>query len=179
MKKAFSLLMLSLFGAMSQAQAEPNMIYIQAPFQECEEYSEEACNDGYRYFTVGTGPIVLIPNFGIGYRERISSQYGWDTSLSFSSIGYAHQLSANLVGHYYFTPSTYVGAGLLASGIVSNHGDSFATISPDFVIGTEFAKECGSKQFLEMHVAEPTLWMGKHSRVSYVPLVYVKYGFSF
>jgi hypothetical protein len=74
----------------------------------CPEHSIEApapnlnCDvrDAYRYVSLGVGPVIFIPNVGIGYRERYS-QFGWDTALSFSTIGYAHQLSAHLVGHYH------------------------------------------------------------------------------
>lgn len=60
-------------------------------------------HDAYRYASLGVGPIIFIPNLGIGYRKRYS-QFGWDTSLSFSTIGYIHQISGHLVGHYYLKP---------------------------------------------------------------------------
>lgn len=136
--------------------------------------------DAYRYVSFGVGPIVVIPNVGIGYRER-HGEKGWDTSLSFSTIGYAHQLTAHAVGHYYLSPyqpnSAYLGLGILGSYIITNHGDSIGTLSPDFVFGKELAD---SKHFIEMHVAVPSLCMGgRHQRALYIPLMYIKYGISF
>ena len=139
--------------------------------------------DNFRYVSLGVGPIVFVPNICIGYRERCS-QYGWDSSLSFSTIGYVHQLSGHLVRHYYFTPacknSAYVGLGLMGSGVISNCGDGGGTLSPDFVLGNGFGG-CGDRrQFFEMHVAIPTLWINrKHIHGFYLPLMYIKYGISF
>lgn len=150
-----------------------------------EDYSGYGVYDSYRYFSVGVGPIVFIPNLGVGFRER-RCQFGWDANLSFSTIGYAHQLSANIVGLYYLNPyeqsSPYVGLGLLGSGIFGNHKkwDSVGTLSPDFVFGKEFERTDCSRHFIEMHVAVPTLVMGSHhSKAMYFPLMYVKYGISF
>lgn len=138
--------------------------------------------DAYRYVSFGVGPIVIIPNVGIGYRERYS-QLGWDTGLSFSTVGYAHQLSAHVAGHYYFSPrknSAYVGLGLLGSGICTNDGEGGATLSPDFIFGKELKREGDSKHFIEMHVGIPSMWIdSKHVKPMYVPLMYVKYGIAF
>lgn len=140
--------------------------------------------DAYRYVSLGVGPIIFIPNVGVGYRERYS-QFGWDTALSFSTIGYAHQLSAHLVGHYYLSPSrknsAYLGLGLMGSGVFTNHEGGGATLSPDFVFGKELEKiGNSSRHFIEMHVAIPTMWKdSKHTHSMYFPLMYIKYGISF
>lgn len=138
--------------------------------------------DAYRYFTVGVGPVVFIPNLGVGYRQR-HCQLGWDANLSFSSFGYIHQLSGNVVGLYYLNPyaqnSCYVGLGLVGSGVFTNKGENFGTLSTDFVFGKEFERTGHSRQFLEMHVGVPTLVMGSHREMTYFPLMYVKYGISF
>lgn len=139
--------------------------------------------DSYRYFSVGVGPIVFIPNLGVGYRER-HAQLGWDSNISVSSFGYIHQLSANVVGHYYLNPhqqdSYYVGLGLLGSGIFTNKGESFGTLSTDFVFGKEFEKTDYRGHFIEMHVGIPTfVFKGRRSGCSYFPLMYIKYGVSF
>lgn len=157
----------------------------------CSEHSMAApaanldcgVTDGYRYFSLGVGPVVFIPNVGIGYRER-SSQFGWDASLSFSTIGYAHQLSAHLVGHYYLNPllknSAYLGLGLIGSGVFTNHKEGGGTLSPDFVFGKELEQQGDSRHFIEMHVAIPTMWMGsQHTRSMYFPLMYIQYGIAF
>ncbi|MBA3239443.1 MAG: hypothetical protein H0T62_14025 [Parachlamydiaceae bacterium] len=161
-----------------------------AEIHSCMDDAEEVLEldytgiyDAYRYVSVGVGPLIFTPNIGIGYRVR-NSQYGWDTSLSFSTIGYAHQLSGHVVGHYYLDPhldnSTYVGFGLLASGVLSNHHHSASTLSPDFVVGKGLESTGNRKHFIEAHVAAPTLWKGsKHFRTMHFPLMYVKYGFSY
>lgn len=146
--------------------------------------------DAYRYCTVGVGPFVFIPNLGVGYRER-HCRLGWDANLSFSSLGYAHQVSGTLVGHYYLDPyaqnSPYVGLGLLGSYVFTNKKGGFGTLSPDFVIGKEFEKTDSSciTQFIEMHVGVPTFIMEKNTwkmgakEFLYFPAMYIKYGFSF
>lgn len=169
-----------------------NMAFISGPeavIESAEQVTDfeidVACSitDSYRYFSVGVGPIVFIPNLGIGYRERYA-QYGWDTGASFSTIGYAHQLTAHVVGHYYLDDSRqnspYVGLGIMGSGIFTNRNGSSATISPLFVFGKEFTKEECSRHFLEMQVAIPTFWTHrKHHCSNYIPLMYIKYGISF
>lgn len=146
-----------------------------------QEFSE-CKSDSYRYVSIGVGPILFIPNFGIGYRERYAS-LGYDTGFSFSTVGYAHQLSAHFVGHYYLHEqqnSAYLGLGLMGSGIVPNRGRSGLTLSPDFIFGKEFKKNSESRHFIEMHVAVPTLWVNsKGPRGMYFPLMYIKYGTSF
>ena len=156
-----------------------NSSYGQEPMND----SSNGICDAYRYISVGVGPVIIIPNIGVGYRERYS-QLGWDTALSFSTIGYAHQLSAHLVGHYYFDRfrqnSPYIGLGLIGSGVLTNRGKGAGTLSPDFVIGKEFERTGNSRHFIEMHVAAPTLCMGSRKQEAfYLPLMYVKYGFSF
>lgn len=169
------------FAWMSQGFAEE--ISWEEPSMETPFYEVELSQcDSYRYFSVGVGPIIFIPNVGVGYRVR-HNQYGCDASFSFSSIGYAHQLSAHCVGHYYFSQrqnSAYVGAGLIGSGIFTNHGKGLCTLSPDFVLGKEL-ETCGERRhFIEMHVAAPTLCIRtKHSEAFYLPLMYIKYGISF
>lgn len=148
-----------------------------------EFFSEEVecpVQDSYRYASIGVGPIIFIPNVGIGYRER-NAEWGWDTGLSFSTIGYAHQLTAHLVGHYYLSPSkinsAYLGLGIMGSGILTNKGEGAGTLSPTFVFGKELG---AGRHFIEMHVGVPTFWMGsKHRNTMYLPLMYIKYGIAF
>lgn len=167
-----------------------NTIYSQPPFNEtcwdetpaydvdCDVY------DAYSYVTAGVGPFIIIPNIGFGYRER-HANLGWDSALSFSTIGYMHQLSAHVVGHYYLSPSRqnspYIGLGLMGSCVFGNHKmENWGTLSLDFVFGKEFVRTDDSRHFLEMHVGMPTLWIeSKHPTSIYFPLMYIKYGFSF
>ncbi|MFV0339168.1 MAG: hypothetical protein ACK5MA_00855 [Parachlamydiaceae bacterium] len=151
--------------------------------EACTEECPEAFCDRYRYVTLGVGPVIFIPNVGIGYRER-KGCYGWDSALSFSTIGYANQFSGHLATHYYLNPSkqnsVYIGAGVLASGVFTWHGKGGFTVSPDWIVGKELKWNNESRHFLEMHVAVPTYWSGSHrSHWIYLPLMYIKYGFSF
>lgn len=152
-------------------------------FEASSENLNCGIRDAYRYFSIGVGPVIFIPNLGIGYRERYS-QFGWDTALSFSTIGYAHQLSAHVVGHYYLNPlrknSAYLGLGLMGSGVFTNHNDGFGTLSPDFVFGKSLERHGDSRHFIEMHVAIPTMVLeSKRTHSMYFPLMYVKYGIAF
>lgn len=137
----------------------------------------------YRYMSLGVGPVIFIPNVGVGYRKR-NDQLGWDMALSFSTIGYAHQLSAHLVRHYYLNRlqknSVYLGGGLLGSVIFTMHKESRGTLSPVFVFGKELERGHDSIHFMEMQVAIPTLWINsKRPKSMYLPLMYVKYGIAF
>lgn len=139
--------------------------------------------DCYRYLSIGVGPFVVVPNVGVGYRERYS-QYGWDTALSFSTVGYVHQLSAHLVAHYYLSPlrknSAYLGFGLIGSGVLTNYRDCGGTLSTDFIFGKELKRSGDSSHFMEMHVGIPSLLIeSKRTHCTYLPLMYIKYGIAF
>lgn len=82
-------------------------VYCQSEISDPESFTEVPkpsfdydLQDAYRYVSFGVGPIIVIPNLGIGYRSRYS-RFGWDAALSFSTIGCVHEVSAHLVGHYY------------------------------------------------------------------------------
>lgn len=147
-----------------------------------EEFNCEV-NDAYRYVSIGVGPIIFIPNVGIGYRER-HMQRGFDAGLSFSTIGVAHQLTAHVVGHYYLSPykenSVYLGLGLMGSGFITNSNERGLAFSPDFVFGKMLKRDGETRHFIEMHVAVPSFWVNHKFRTSHcLPLMYVKYGSSF
>ncbi len=146
------------------------------------EFDSRLCG-GYRYATLGMGPFILIPNVGIGYRERYY-RHGWDVGASFSTIGYYHQITAHWARHLYLSPYTqnsgYLGLGVLGSGIVSNRGKGALTLAPVFVFGKELESSDESHHFVEMQVGIPTLWFESgHSKFNYIPFLYFKYGFSF
>lgn len=152
---------------------------IEMPVSDCDV----GVYDAYRYVSLGVGPVLFIPNLGIGYRKRFS-QFGWDTALSLSTIGYAHQLGAHWVGHYYLSPSrqnsAYLGLGLMGGGVFTNHDGGGAVLSPDFVLGKELERDKNSRHFIEMHVGMPSVWMTtKHHQSTSFPLMYIKYGISF
>lgn len=176
------------FASLAHAHTHP----VHVAHEGCcaEVYSETpaidyngAIYDSYGYVSVGLGPVFFAPNLGIGYRER-HANLGWDTSLSVSTIGYAHALNGSLVGHLYFSPvrqnSGYVGLGVMTSAISTNRGDVAGTVSTDLVFGKELSWDGCGRHFVEMHVGVPTLLIERaHSRNLYLPLVYVKYGTSF
>ena len=64
----------------------PEALVSENTLAECGIY------DAYRYIGVGVGPVILIPNVAIGYRERYGTGLG--DCPQFFAIGYAHQLSA-------------------------------------------------------------------------------------
>ncbi len=111
MKNKFTYLFIALLVncfSLNTAYCQSIMTDCDYPMPNRDEYSDESAPvdnidtyHAYRYGTVGVGPVIFIPNIGLGYRERFG-QYGWDTAVSFSTIGYAHQLTAHLAGHYYF-----------------------------------------------------------------------------
>jgi hypothetical protein len=122
---------------------------------------DECVLDSYPYGSFGVGPIMFIPNVGLGYRERFC-QWGWDAGISLSTIGYAHQFSVYGVGHYYYRPlrknSGYFGLGLMGSGVFNNSSRGCALVAPDFVFGKALEKEGhNNRHFIEMHVAIPSM----------------------
>jgi hypothetical protein len=172
-------LLIAIFSSINAAYCQPMTDDRRCP--EAIQNENWGIRDAYRYVSLGVGPIVFIPHIGLGYRTRYS-QFGWDASLGFSTIGYAHQLSTHLIGHYYLNPfkqnSTYLGLGLLGSAVFTNDKGCGGTLSPDFVIGKELERKGNSRHFIEMHVATPTMCLNtKHSM--YFPLMYIKYGISF
>lgn len=151
--------------------------------ESCALETDCGVSNAYRYVSFGVGPIIVIPNVGIGYRQRYS-QFGWDTAISFSTVGYAHQLGAHFVGHYYLSPtiknSAYLGLGLIGSGIFTNNNKISGTLSPDFVFGKQLDKAGDKNHFIEMHVAIPTMLIkSKRTASMYLPLMYIKYGIAF
>ncbi len=160
------------------------LVTMQVSARECE-----SCTS-FNYFTVGTGPVVLIPSIGVGHRSH-EGRKGFDISANYSTIFVAHQFQGIAVYHFYPKPfnrnPVYLGAGAAGGIIFTNKhrdGDRAWTIAPDFVIGKEFRQSEGTKNFLEAHVQGPT-WAnvgntGFHnkSRLDF-PVVYVKYGIGF
>lgn len=150
------------------------------------DYTLQNCPVDYsfRYFNVGGGPFILIPNIGVGYRER-HVNIGKDIALSVSSIGFAHQLGAYVMGHYYLSPqeqnSFYFGCGVLGSYFTLNDGSWDCYLSPNFAFGKEFKQTGEDHHFLELHITAPsiTLRHHRHCAIMYIPLIYIKYGMSF
>lgn len=138
----------------------------------------------YPYFTLGTGPVVLIPSLGVGYRSRVR-HHGFDISLNASSVIVAHAIQGQLLYHFYpdykREDPWYIGAGVAAGYFFENGGHAGGAISPDIAIGKEFLSSKKTKQFIEAHIQAPTWYnfhRSKHQRLDF-PLVYVKYGIAF
>lgn len=143
--------------------------------------ASELIFEAYPYATIGTGPILIIPNIGIGYRQR-AARVGYDSAIGYSTIGYAHQLEGHLIALYYLNPcqknSNYLGCGVAGSGIFCNDGKSTGLLAPDFVFGKEF-KDC-RRQFVEVHIEVPSFLFNRETTTPiYFPLMYLKYGVSF
>lgn len=186
-KIAFLILALIVnFSPITKAYSDPLMDEVCFDKDSIDNFDSNdylGTKDSCRYFSLGVGPVIFIPNVGVGYRERFS-QFGYDTALSFSTIGYVHQLSAHLVGHYYLDSSgiyePYLGFGLIGSGVFTNHKEGGFTLSPDFVFGKGIETESKNRHFIEMHIAVPTMWIDfRHANSSYFPLMYIKYGIAF
>lgn len=137
-------------------------------------------SESFRYFTTGTGPIFVIPNFGLGYRSRTGC-FGYDLGLSLSTVFIAHQLQGAASYHYYFSPeqesSYYVGLGAAGSFFFLNQRkDGVVTLSPDFVLGKLSSEGRLMRRFVEIHVQGP--YLGRFRRVNF-PFMYFKYGVGF
>lgn len=151
--------------------------------------NETSCNENeqvaYQYATFGLGPVIFIPQVGTGYRSH-GVQHGWDTSLNLSSIILIHYINCTINYHYYFQNDIanpiYAGIGVNGGAIFANCTDvQVFTLSPNFVFGREFTSRRNKKTFLEANIAAP-LWNAHKLRMKNrvdLPLVTVKYGFSF
>lgn len=96
------------------------------------------------YVTVGTGPYLLIPNFGVGSIEQTEQgevDYNANISLTYKSIITEAKVSYHtVVDDYYFGPSVYAsyekifewkGNSSVGAGVVLGKklGDSFVDVS--------------------------------------------------
>jgi len=149
-------------------------------------------SESFGYVSAGFGPIIPVPNVGIGYRQRFAGQWGWDSALNFATAGVAHHASAQLLAHYYLSEkqnSVYIGTGARFGGFLSNHRNETAGVmSVDSVIGKALANDGDGNHFIEMHVCTPGYWSTKKvakvcpstsRKFSALPLVYITYGVGF
>jgi hypothetical protein len=150
--------------------------FSEGPYGSCDsqQYSSH-----FRYFTVGTGPVLILPNVGVGFRGR-NMRHGYDVSLSFSTIIQAHQLQALALYHYYFCAQRhaawYAGIGPALSLFVVNSGRTAFAIAPDVSFGKQLSSSSNRREFIELHVQAPT-W--SRSEQLNIPLMYFKYGVEF
>ena len=149
------------------------------------EWDQYLCNnnapfcDSFTYFTLGVGPVVILPNVGMGYRSRFF-QHGFDVSLSASTIIEAHMIQGIIGYQFYPNPFRedpwYVGLGAATSLYFDNHDHSDFSLAPDISVGKVLNTKSGERHFLEAHVQAPTFFDGAQLDL---PLMYIKYGVSF
>jgi hypothetical protein len=151
---------------------------------ECVYEEPECCEmaQTFNYWNAGVGPIILIPNVGIG-RRYFSDHYGWDISLNVGSVIYATSVQIMADALYIPNPQAsnplYLGAGVAFGGAF---GSRFAigAVAPDLLIGKELSNDEYGKTFIEAHLQVPTWAFGHRKKESiYFPLVTIKYGMSF
>ena len=135
--------------------------------------------DAYPYFTLGVGPVVILPNVGVGYRSHFL-HHGFDVSLSYSPIIEAHQAQAIVAYQFYPNPYRndpwYVGLGAATSYFFDNRHNGALTVAPDISVGKVLATKSGERHFLEAHIQAPTFSGADQFNL---PMMYVKYGVSF
>ena len=56
-------------------------VNIQADEWDSEELLYRETSQTFNYWTAGVGPLVLIPNVGVG-RRQLNEHYGWDVSFN-------------------------------------------------------------------------------------------------
>lgn len=150
-----------------------------------EVYVEAECCEAaqtFNYWNVGVGPLLLIPNAGIG-RRHLNDHYGWDVSLNVGSVFYVTTVQIMADALYIPNPEVcnplYFGAGVAFGGAFGSHM-AVGAVAPDFLIGKELSNdECG-KTFVEAHIQIPT-WAFGHGEKgrTHFPLITIKYGMSF
>lgn len=151
---------------------------------ECFE-EQSACreiNQSFNYWNAGVGPLLLIPNVGIG-RRHLCNHFGWDASLNVGSVVYITTVQVMADALYIPNPEMqnplYLGAGVAFGGAF---GTRFAlgAVAPDFMIGKELSNDEDGKTFIEAHLQIPTWAFGHGAKDrTYFPLVTIKYGMSF
>lgn len=124
--------------------------------------------ESYKYVSIGINPLTLLPGIGVGYRQRMET-FGWDSGMQYSTTGKAHDISINLMAHYYLNPeqqnSVYLGLGGRGTFHMTNskeRGKSYFAI--DSVIGKVLSSDNGQTHFIELHVVAPSWAMHKISR---------------
>jgi len=161
--------------------ASSNLAYAQS---ETQSRNPQAA---FNYWNAGVGPLLLIPNVGIG-RRYYQDRFGYDVSLNLGSVYYVSSLQFIANALYIPNPQAerpwYFGLGA-ALGVATDHKFSGAilTASPNFLVGKELTNNDCYKSFVEAQIQFPT-WgsdarkSSKSLRVDF-PLMYLKYGRSF
>ena len=152
----------------------------------CDDEAPRTQENSHFYMSAGYGPHFFIPTVGVGYRQRLTNSFGWDSALNYSTTGREHQLGAHVLGHYYLNAdqknSAYLGAGARTS-VTKQNGDKSLEkcVAVNFVVGkTLMFEDSEASHFIEMHVCTPSFWSEKHlSGRRAAALVYVAYGMGF
>lgn len=149
------------------------------------DYEEPVCcetSQAFNYWNAGVGPLLLVPNVGVG-RRQLNEHYGWDISLNVGSVVYVTTVQVIADALYIPCPQAknplYLGLGVAVGGAF---GSNMATgaVAPDFLIGKELSNDEDGKTFIEAHIQTPT-WAFGHGKKgkTHFPLVTMKYGMSF
>lgn len=146
-------------------------------------YEEPEFIQTFNYWNAGVGPLLLIPNVGIG-RRHLNDHKGWDISLNVGSVIYATtvQIMANAL--YIPNPQApnplYLGAGVALGGAFVGSRFAVGAVAPDFLIGKELTNDESGKTFIEAHVQIPTWTFGRDVKDrTHFPFMTIKYGMSF
>ncbi|MBA2727403.1 MAG: hypothetical protein H0U49_04440 [Parachlamydiaceae bacterium] len=162
-----------------------NSVHAQSEFYD--EVLTRPRTTSFNYWNVGVGPLLLIPNVGIGHRYY-QDQFGFDVSLNFGSVYYVSSLQ--LIANALYIPNPHVErpwyfglGGALGVGTDYKFSGAIVTASPNFLIGKELTNNNDYKSFVEAQIQFPT-WGSKARKISKnlrvdFPLMYVKYGRSF
>lgn len=151
-------------------------------------YEESEFAQTFNYWNAGVGPLILIPNVGIG-RRHLSNHFGWDISLNVGSVIYATSVQVMADALYIPNPQAsnplYFGAGVAFGGAFVISHFAVGAVAPDFLIGKELTNDEYGKTFIEAHVQIPTWTFGndlfnhKVKDRTHFPFVTIKYGMSF
>ena len=178
MNKVLSFFLLVVFSCINFLSAQTDSFL---------ELPKRKTTTSFNYWNFGVGPVLIVPNVGIGHRHY-HEQCGYDVSLNLGSIYYASCLQ--LIANALYIPNPcaenpwYFGIGG-AIGIATDYRFSGAstTVSPNFLIGKEISNNGFNKTFIEMQTQIPT-WFSDVRKIDRLkhfefPLMSIKYGMNF
>jgi len=142
--------------------------------------------ESYKYISGGANFIDKAPCLSVGYRQRWEGNLGWDSAITYATLGVSHHFSWHGVVHYYLNDdknAPYIGVGARIGEMLYNADRRWmGMISADYVIGKVLMSEGHSSHFVEMHIASPTGWRDHttHNKgVNASPFVFLTYGVAF
>lgn len=145
--------------------------------------------------TAGYIPTRSLPmaGVGMGFRQRLANQLGWDAAFNIKTAGTAHKMDVSAIAHYYLQAtrqdSMYIGTGLKLGSTWTNDNKKLRHFwCVDSVVGKVLATETDTKHFVEMHLECPTRSNVVSNEYPYTkstklraanPVVYLTYGMAF